>query len=126
MESVNKAGEVAERTTSKRTRLRRLPSGRSVVLKMAGAQEEIEVRSPDGTVEVCITLTDCGAVVSLRGGRLELQSPDSVVVNSRRFEVNTTEGTQLNSTGDLQVTGRELRVQAESDIHMTGAVIHLN
>jgi len=116
----------AARTRSRKPRLSRLPSGRSVVLKITGAGEAIEVRSPHGAVEVCITLADAGAVVSLRGGRLEMTAPDAVVVNSRRFEVNTTEETALHSGGDLHLTGRQMRVQTQHDIHMNGGVIHLN
>ena len=83
-------------------------------------------RTKRGMHRLSITLTDAGAVVRMHGGRLELQAPDAVVVSSRRFEVNTTEGTQLHSAGDLNITSREMRVQTASDIHMNGGVIHLN
>jgi hypothetical protein len=126
MEQVDKSSRVAKPDKSKKTRVRRLPSGRSVVLKVSGAREEIEVRSPEGAVEVCITLTDAGAVVSLRASRLEMHATDAVVVNSRRFEVNTSEETQLHCAGDVKITGREMRVNTESDIHMNGGVIRLN
>src|SRR5579859_547084 len=63
---------------------RNLPSGRSVVVRVDGGKEELEVRSPNGDVEVRITLTDAGPVVSVRGARLELESPDAVSVNCRR------------------------------------------
>ncbi len=116
----------AEEGALERPPERFLPSGRSVVLKVAGTCEELEVRSPQGEVEVRVTLTESGPVVSLRGARLELASPDAVTVNCRRLEVNTTEGTQLLSTGDLRITGREARVQTEADIHLNGGIIHLN
>jgi len=103
-----------------------LPSGRSVVLKVAGAQEELEVRSPAGDLEVRITLTDQGAVISLHGGRLELASPDTVALRCRHLEINTAEGTDLLSGGDVYITGQEMRVKTESDIHMNGRIIHLN
>jgi hypothetical protein len=126
MEPVESPEKTVKRAKAARTRRRRLPSGRSVVLKVSGAREEIEVRSPEGAVEVCITLTGAGAVVSLRGGRLELHASDAVVVNSRRFEVNASEETALHSKGDLQITGHEMRVKTAGDIHMNGGVIHLN
>lgn len=103
-----------------------LPSGRSVVVRLSGRNEELEIRSPRGEVEVCITLTDAGPVVKLRGARLELESPDAVAIACRRFEVQTTEGTRLDNAGDVQITGRELHVQTTSDIHMNGGVIRLN
>lgn len=105
---------------------RRLPSGRSVVLKLADNQEELEVRSPAGEVEVRIFLTDRGAVVRLSGARLELDSADTVALTCRRLQVQTQEGTELLSDGDVRVTGREMRLKTESDIHVNGGVIHLN
>jgi hypothetical protein len=106
--------------------LRALPSGRSVVLKVGDGCEEMEIRSPGGDVEVRITLTDQGAVVSLRGGQLQMQAADTISLNCRRLDVVTTEGTALGSAGDVLITGREMRVKAENDIHMNGGVIHLN
>ncbi len=104
----------------------RLPSGRSVAVKVAGGREELEVRSPVGEVEVHITLTDQGAVVSLRACRLELGSTDTVAMHCRRFQVITTEGTDLLSDGDVVMTGRQMLVKTEGDIRMNGGIIHLN
>src|SRR5262245_9319633 len=72
-----------------------LPSGRSVLLKLTGAAEELEVRSPQGDVEVRITLSDQGPVVHLRGARLELEAPDTIALNCRHLEVNTEDSTLL-------------------------------
>jgi hypothetical protein len=118
----------AVRKPGQRRKARRhfFPSGRSVVLKVAGTGEEVEVLMADGAVELQIAWTEAGAVVSLRGARLELKATEAVVVNSRRFEVHTTEATQLHSAGDLDITGQEMRVQTTSDIHLNGGIIHLN
>lgn len=105
---------------------RELPSGRSVVVRVDGGREELEVRSPQGEVEVRIILTDAGPVVTLRGARLELESPDAVSVNCRRFDVKTGEGTSLTSDGAVQIEGQEMTVKTEDDIKMKGKVIHLN
>ena len=105
---------------------RMLPSGRSVVLKVADGCEELEVRSPGGDVEVRISLTDNGAVVTLRGGRLEMESPDAVALKCRRFDVATAEGTTLATAGNLVMTGQDMCVKTDGDIHMNGAIIHLN
>jgi len=64
----------------------------------------------------------CGAP----GGRLELASPDTVALRCRHLEINTAEGTDLLSGGDVYITGQEMRVKTESDIHMNGRIIHLN
>ena len=103
-----------------------LPSGRSVVVRVDGGREELEVRSPSGDVEVRITLTEAGPVVSLRGARLELESPDAVAINCRKFEVNTTEGTELKSAGAVRIEGQEMNLRTEDDMRLKGKIIHLN
>ncbi len=103
-----------------------LPSGRSVVVKVDGGREGLEIRSPAGDVEVRIILTENGPEVNLRGARLEMEAIDTVALRCRRFEVQSPEGTELTSSGDVQITGRELKVRTERDIHMNGEVIRLN
>ena len=78
-------------------------SGRLVVLRLGAAGEEIEVRSPAGAVEVRITFGAAGPVVQVTGGRLEIASP-----------------------GEVAIDCRDLRVNAEGDIRMNGAMIKLN
>jgi hypothetical protein len=95
-------------------------------VRVDGGREELEVRSPQGDVEVRITLTDAGPVVSLRGARLELDSPDAVAVNCRKFEVNTQEGTELKSAGAVQIAANEMNVNTTEDIRLKGKIIHLN
>ncbi len=105
---------------------RRLPSGRSVVVRIKEGTEELEIRSPHGEVELRVTLSDSGPVASLRGGRLELESAETIAVRCSRFELQTSEGTELTSSGDVQISGREFKVRTEKDIHMNGEVIRLN
>jgi len=104
----------------------RLPSGRSVVVKVAGDCEELEIRDAEGQVEVCVSLTADGPVVRIRGGRLELNAADTIAVRCRRFEVQTKESTELSSAGELSITGRELKVRTKEDIHLNGEFIRLN
>jgi hypothetical protein len=96
-----------------------LPSGRSVVLRMTDGQEEVEVRSPAGDVEVRIILTDSGPVVQLRGARLELDAAESIKIACKRFELDTTEGTELRSAG-------QINVHATGDVDVKGRFIQLN
>lgn len=104
---------------------KRLPSGRSVTLRIEGAEEAIEVRSAQGEVDVRIVLTDAGPVVSLRGARLELESPD-VAVKCNRFEVQAEEDLRLRSARDVHIDADELHAKTERDIHLNGAYIRLN
>jgi hypothetical protein len=105
---------------------RRLPSGRSIVVKVAGDGEELEIRDAEGQLELSVSLTAEGPVVRLRGGRLELDAADTVALRCRRFELQTSESTELLSSGAVRITGQELRVKTEDDIHLNGQVIRLN
>ncbi len=97
---------------------RLLPLGHSVIMKTTDGREELEIRSPQGEMEVRIVLTETGPVVRLRGARLELESPETVAFNCRRLEVNAAE--------DVHITSREMRVRTEADIHLDGTTIRLN
>ncbi len=103
-----------------------LPSGRSVVVRVTEAGEELQVRSPSGEIEVCVTLGDGGPVVRLRGARLELDAVDTVAVRCRRLEVDTEESTHLKTAGELKLTGEVLRAVTTGDIHLNGEIIRLN
>jgi hypothetical protein len=103
-----------------------LPSGRSVLVKVTTDGEELQVRSPQGAVEVRITLGEGGPVVHLSGARLELETPDTIALRCRQIDVDTTESIHLKSGGNLQLSGREMRVQTTGDIHLNGDVIRLN
>jgi hypothetical protein len=92
---------------------RALPSGRLVIVRSGGAaggDDEIEVRSPAGEVEVRIACTAAGPVVTVRGGRLEIESSGALALRAPRVEVDA----------------GEMRVRTEGDIRMNGAKIHLN
>jgi hypothetical protein len=107
--------------------LRPLPSGRSVVVRVGtGGDEEVEVRGLDGTPEVRIRLTADGPVVQVRGGRLELEAADTVAIQCRRFEVHAPEGIDLNTAGDVRITGREVTARTADDIHLNARTIRLN
>jgi hypothetical protein len=103
-----------------------LPSGRLLVVRSSDGGESIEVHTPAGQVEVHIALTDAGPLVRLRAARLELEATDAVAVRCRRFELEAREALELHSAGKVHVTGQELRVRTQDDIHMNGAIIRLN
>jgi hypothetical protein len=106
--------------------LHRLPSGRSVVVKVAEDCEQLEIRDAAGRVEVWVILTAEGPVVRISGARLELASADTIALQCRRFEVETAESASIKSKGDVQITGRELKVRTSEDIHLNGEFIRLN
>lgn len=104
---------------------RRLPSGRSLVLRTEAAGEEIEIRSGRGEVEVKIVLTAEGPVVTLGSGRLVFDSPD-VSFRCQSFAVQAAQEVTLNSQGGVSIKANELRAETAQDIHLNGAYIRLN
>jgi hypothetical protein len=102
-----------------------LPSGRSLVLRAGGAGEDIEIRSAGGDVELRITLTDAGPVVSMRGARVEVESPD-VAFRCRTFDVQATGDVRLGSEQAVRIQADEVRAETKQDIHLNGAFIRLN
>lgn len=104
-----------------------LPSGRQLVVKAHAHDEEIEVRSAGGEVEVRIVLTDQGPILRLRGARLEIDSSDTVAVNCRQFEVNASHGVQLRAAGDVGVqSDAEIRLKSGGQTYIDGDYVNLN
>jgi len=104
-----------------------LPSGRTLVVKAHDHEEEIEVRSSGGEVEVRIVLTEHGPILRLRGARLEIDSSDTVAVNCRQFEVNASDGVQLRTAGDVGVqSGAEIRLKSGGQTYIDGDYVNLN
>lgn len=94
-----------------------MPSGRSVVVRVNGTNEELEIRSAQGEVEVRIVLTEHGPVVTLKGARLEIAGTETVAVTCQKFEV---------AADHVDIRSQGLDVRTEGDIRMQGAVIRLN
>ncbi len=102
-----------------------LPSGRTLVLRLGSAGEDIEIRSAEGALDLCIKLTDAGPVVSLRGARIEVDAAD-VAFRVRDFDVQATGTVRLASEREVQLEADELRAETKRDIHLNGAFIRLN
>src|SRR4051812_14233039 len=78
-----------------------LPSGRTLVLRIGSAGEDIEIRSAVGELDLRITLTDAGPVVSLRGARVEVDTAD-VAVRCRDFDVQASGTVRLASESEMR------------------------
>jgi hypothetical protein len=102
-----------------------LPSGRKLVLRIGSAGEDIEIRSAGGDLDLRITLTDAGPVVSLRGARIEVDTAD-VAVRCRDFDVQASGTVRLASEREVRFEGDELRAETKRDIHLNGTFIRLN
>lgn len=104
-----------------------LPSGRSVSVTSDGQCEEIEVRSPDGEIEIRLALTDAGPVLTLRGARLEIQSTDTIALNCRQFMVRAEDGVLMQTSGDIGVySDAEIRVKSAQQTFIDGDYVNLN
>lgn len=98
---------------------RTLPSGREVRVSADDGAEAIEIRSPDGQMELRIALTPGGPVLRLRGVRLEIDSTDAVAVRCKDFHIEATNGVRLTAGG-------EVAVKSLGDTNIDAKVINLN
>lgn len=105
---------------------RPLPSGRMLVVRVGEEGEQLEVRDREGGLELSINLTEAGPVVRIRAARIALESPETISLQCRRFEVETTEAVQLRSEGAVEIGAQEVRVRTKDDVHLDGAMIRLN
>lgn len=94
-----------------------LPSGRAVELAVAGSQENVLIRAPDGTVEVKILLDENGPRLQISAGRLELAA-EELSVNCQQLDINAETG--------VNIRGGEFRVKTEKSVHLNGETIRLN
>jgi len=89
--------------------------------------EQLEIRSPEGAIELRIALTKDGPVLSLSGVRLEINSTDTVAVNCREFTVATTHGVTLSSKEDVTLRADgEIRAKSLGQAHIDASIIQLN
>jgi len=101
-----------------------LDSGHVVVVT---GDDQVEVHSPHGEVQVRIALHADTPIVTLTGARLELDSPDAVRVNARTFEVRTTEGVDMRTEGTMALSsGKAMTVHADEDFTARAPCIWLN
>ncbi|MGF1578723.1 MAG: hypothetical protein ACFCD0_05105 [Gemmataceae bacterium] len=104
-----------------------LKSGRVLALKVADTSEDLEIRSPDGELELRITLTADGPVVHLKAAKLQLEATDEVAVRCKKFSVHTTEATSLETEGDMHLSAKgEMTSHSDDDTKITGKMIYLN
>lgn len=94
-----------------------LRSGRTV--KVDPTTETVELRAPNGEIELRITLTDDGPVLHARAAKLELDAEQDVSVKCRDFKVEAQRDIELNGTGDL-------RSQVRGNAYIDADYVNLN
>jgi hypothetical protein len=125
--TASKSKALARRAPAGAGRALSLPSGRSIRLVADGSREELEVRSPDGAMELRISLTKDGPVLSLSGARLEINSSDAVSVNCRAFEVHAEQSVRLSTAGDVAIAASgAMRARTGGQMHLDGELVNIN
>lgn len=104
-----------------------LSSGHRIVVRTHEGGENVEIRSPEGQVEMTITLTAQGPVIRMTGAKLELEATDTVSLKGRTVEVQASESATVHSDGHLTMTsGLDTRTVAQGDVHVLGTIVWLN
>src|SRR5215207_5758922 len=110
---------VPDEITDAAPALVRLPSGRAVSVAAVTDEERLIVHSPDGVVEVQVSLTVAGPVVRVAvGGRLEIAASGDVAVRCRSLDVRAVDG--------VRIEADEFRAKTVRSIHLNGETVRLN
>ena len=96
----------------------RFSTGHRVVFLRAGEREEVQLRAPEGDVQLRIVLTPEGPVIRLSHASLEIEALDTVRTRCQRFEVDARESVQVHA-------GQALALHSDKDMHLnaTGEIV---
>lgn len=104
-----------------------LSSGHKLIIRSGADGEDVEIRSPEGKLEVSITVTAEGPVLRMVGGRVEMEATDTMALKARNLELQATETASMHSDGHLTMTaGLDVRTVAQGEVHVLGTLIWLN
>ena len=98
--------------TAKRTHIE-FPSGR-VLETGAGPDESFTVRGPTGMVELRVRFEDGGPVLHFRAADLSIDTPGTVGIDCKRFEIRAAEDIVQSCQGSLR---QEVKGDLEADVH---------
>ncbi len=104
----------------------KLPSGRSVSVKTNG-EEELEIFSPNGKLELKIRLTEEGPTLSLESARLDLKASENISLQAKNVEIKAEEGASLESGGKLKIDSeKQMDIRSTENVKVVGKLIYLN
>jgi hypothetical protein len=121
-----------QRSTTKRAKglpevRRSLADGRRVELVARDSGEELEIRSPQGRVEVSIRFDRDGPVVRIHGARLELETAEEMKLRCERFDIESRKGARLVTGGNFEVRSKaEIRMKSSEQTFIDGDWVNLN
>jgi hypothetical protein len=104
-----------------------LPSGRSIQITSGPQGDRFDIASSAGKIELSITLTDNGPVISIQGAMLEINSSDSVSLKCRDLSIQTESSLNIASQGsvDIHAVGN-LKAKALGNADIDAQLINLN
>jgi hypothetical protein len=104
----------------------KLPSGRSISVKING-EEELEIFSPDGKLELKVRLTKDGPTLSLEGVSLDLKASENISLQAKNVEIKGKESASLESDGKLKIDSEDqMDIRSTENVKVVGKLIYLN
>lgn len=122
---------------------RQTPSNHTVSLTARADGEFLDVRSPDGTLHLRVTIDAVSVQVQIVADEVRLRANDRLRLESRRLELAASEELRLESDGKIRQIARanvestafehefesthgEIRLTANDDVALDGERIRLN
>ena len=104
-----------------------LKHGRKLTVAAEGADQLVEIRGASGLLELRVKVTDAGVVLQMESVHISLKAAGSVNVECKDFNVKAENSVSMESKGDMKITGQaDVRVNANGEVRVTGAMIYLN
>ena len=104
-----------------------LQHGRHLSIAASGEDDLVEIRNPDGSIELRVRMTADGPVLQMESLRLSLKAAQDVEVECANFSVRSREQMTLQADGALRISGEaDVHMDANGEVHVKGTLIHLN
>ena len=104
-----------------------LKHGRKLTVASDGGDQLLEIRGASGVLELRVKVTDQGVVLQMESVHISLKAAESVNVECKDFNVKAENSVSMDSKGDMKITGHaDVRVNANGEVRVTGAMIYLN
>jgi phage gp45-like len=88
-----------------------LQHGRTLTVEPgAGAEDLVEIRAADGTLELRLRLTADGVVLQAEAARIALKADHSIDLDCQTFNVNADSDVHIQARGDLRVRGARVYI----------------
>lgn len=88
-----------------------LQHGRTLTVEPgAGAEDLIEIRAADGTLELRLRLTPDGLVLQAEAAKIALKADQSIDLECQTFNVNAESDVRIQARGDLRVRGQRVYI----------------